>query len=109
MDMDLETRIEVLPCGKCEDMLDCDTCIFSKEAKELYKQIREEVIAEISREMRLLYGNEYEQQIKSDAINDFVKAYENADNLDCTKCDRHEDFCCIKCFRDRYLKEMEQK
>lgn len=48
MDMDLKTRIEVLPCGKCEDMLDCDTCIFSKEAKELYKQTRTEVIEEFA-------------------------------------------------------------
>lgn len=32
------------------------------------KQIREDAIAEISREMRVLYGNEYEKQIRADAI-----------------------------------------
>lgn len=53
MDMDLKTRIEVLPCGKCEDMLDCDTCIFSKKAKELYKQIRAEVIEEYSKKIEI--------------------------------------------------------
>lgn len=38
--MDSKTRMEVLPCGKCEDMIGCDNCLFQKEAKELYKQIR---------------------------------------------------------------------
>lgn len=46
--MDLKTRLKILPCGKCEDMMDCDNCIFAKEAKELYKQIREETIEFIS-------------------------------------------------------------
>ena len=45
--MDLKTRIEVLPCGKCEDMIDCDNCFFQKEAKELYGQIRAKVIEEL--------------------------------------------------------------
>lgn len=44
--MVLETRLVVLPCGKCEDMMDCDLCIFQKEAKELYQQIREGAIDE---------------------------------------------------------------
>lgn len=44
--MDLETRLKILPCGKCEDMMDCDNCIFAKEAKELYKQIRAELLDE---------------------------------------------------------------
>lgn len=42
--MDLKTRLKVLPCGKCEDMMDCDLCIFQKEAKELYQQIRADAI-----------------------------------------------------------------
>lgn len=45
--MDLKTRLEVLPCGKCEDMMDCDLCLFQKEAKELYQQIRADAIDEI--------------------------------------------------------------
>lgn len=44
--MDLKTRMEVLPCGKCEDMIGCDNCIFVKEAKELYKQIRADTLNE---------------------------------------------------------------
>lgn len=42
--MDLKTRIEVLPCGMCEEMMGCDTCLYSKEAHDLYYQIRAEVI-----------------------------------------------------------------
>lgn len=38
------------------------------------KQIREEVIAEISREIRLLYGNEYEKQIRADTVEEYRKA-----------------------------------
>lgn len=44
--MDLKTRLEVLPCGKCEDMIDCDNCGWNKEADELYEQVRAEVIDE---------------------------------------------------------------
>lgn len=36
------------------------------------KQIREDVISEISREMRVLYGNEYEKQVKLDGIREFA-------------------------------------
>lgn len=45
--MDLKTRIEVLPCGMCEEMMGCDTCLYSKEAHDLYYQIRAEVIEEL--------------------------------------------------------------
>lgn len=44
--MDLKTKIEVLPCSKCEDMIDCESCYLQKEAQELYEQIRAEVIDE---------------------------------------------------------------
>lgn len=50
--MDLKTRLEVLPCGKCEDMMDCDLCIFQKEAKELYQQIRADAIDEVKKLIR---------------------------------------------------------
>lgn len=50
--MDLKTRIEVLPCGKCEDMIDCDNCLFQKEAKELYEQIRADLIREVEKKVR---------------------------------------------------------
>ena len=47
---------------------------FSKEQLEAHdKQIRAEVIAEISREMRLLYGNEYEQKVRADVIEKCAK------------------------------------
>lgn len=46
IEMDLKTRIEVLPCTKCEDMLDCETCNLENEATKLYNQIRAEVIDE---------------------------------------------------------------
>lgn len=51
--MDLKTRLEVLPCGKCEDMMDCDLCIFQKEAKELYQQIRAVTIEEVKELIRI--------------------------------------------------------
>lgn len=44
IDMDLKTRAELLPCGTCEDMLDCDECYHRKEAQDIYQQIRAEVI-----------------------------------------------------------------
>lgn len=56
-EMDLKTRMEVLPCGKCEDMLDCDNCSFQKEAKELYEQIRADVIDEFT---KILHREIYE-------------------------------------------------
>lgn len=48
---------------------------------------------------------EHDKQI----INDFVKAYENDDYDECNHCEKHEDYSCANCFRDRYLKEIEQK
>lgn len=36
-------------------------------------EIRADAIAEISREMRMLYGNEYEKKIKADAIDECIK------------------------------------
>lgn len=43
-------------------------------AWELEKQkVRAEVIAEISREMRVLYGNEYEKQVKLDGAREFAE------------------------------------
>jgi len=44
--MDLKTRVENLPCGTCEDMMNCDDCYHQKEAKDLYKQIRADAIDE---------------------------------------------------------------
>lgn len=35
-----------------------------------YQQGRADAIAEISREMRMLYGNEYEKKIRTDAIDE---------------------------------------
>lgn len=48
---------------------------------------------------------------KSDIIEDFVNAYMIQDGIDCSKCDRDDDddYCCLKCFRDRYLAEMERE
>lgn len=37
------------------------------------KQIREEVITEISKEMKLLYKNEYESKIRTDTINECIR------------------------------------
>lgn len=45
------------------------------------------------------------QQGKSDGVREFVKAYENADDESCKTCDREEDYCCIECFMDKWLKE----
>ena len=45
--MDLKTRLEILPCGKCEDMMDCDLCIFQKEAKELYNEIYNQALEDV--------------------------------------------------------------
>lgn len=41
--------------------------------KQVRADERAEVIAEISREMRLLYGNEYEQKVRADAIDEFAE------------------------------------
>lgn len=38
------------------------------------KQVRAEVISEISREMRVLYGNEYEKKIRADVISEIKDA-----------------------------------
>lgn len=46
IDADSKTRIDVLPCIKCEDMLDCENCHLKKESTELYNQIRAEAIDE---------------------------------------------------------------
>lgn len=70
---DLKEKIKILPCTMCEDMIYCDECGLSKEAEELYSKVREEVIAEISREMRLLYGNEYEKQIRAEVLIKFAE------------------------------------
>ena len=42
------------------------------EIEEAYQQGRADAISEISREMRVLYGNEYERQIRADAFSDCV-------------------------------------
>lgn len=39
--------------------------------EKMYQQGRADAIAEISREIRFLYGNAYEKQIRADAIDEF--------------------------------------
>lgn len=61
--MDLKTRMEVLPCGKCEDMMSCDNCIFVKEAKELYKQIKADAIEECIKIVRNIPRHYYLNEV----------------------------------------------
>lgn len=37
-------------------------------------------------------------------IIDFVDGYIMEDVEDCTGCDRTDDYCCIKCYKEGYLK-----
>lgn len=46
---------------------------------------------------------------KADIINEFVNAYMMQDGIDCSECDRDDDYCCLRCFRDRYFEEMESE
>jgi len=48
-ELDLKTRLEILPCGTCEDMMNCDDCYHQKEAKDLYQQIRADMLEEFDR------------------------------------------------------------
>lgn len=48
---------------------------------------------------------EKNKQIKIEAVKEFVKAYIKEYKHDCTFCNREEDYCCLKCFRDRWIKE----
>lgn len=84
--MDLKTRIEVLPCGKCEEMIGCDKCLFQKEARELYKQIRADAIGEYSNDAhsRICYdlvdimADLNEKEIKShDDIDAWLKVWKS--------------------------------
>lgn len=51
-----------------------------KLAEECYWQGRADAIEEISREMRVLYGNDYEKRIRADTIDEFLTyVRDNAD------------------------------
>lgn len=76
MEMDLKTKIEVLACSKCEDMIDCESCYLQKEAQELYNQIRTEVIEKVKIYIRL--KTKYAEHSKDD----YVFAHEMYDWLD---------------------------
>ena len=54
--------------------------IASFDLEEYAEQIRAEVIAEVSREMRLLYGNEYESKIRADAIDEVIEVTKGVDS-----------------------------
>ena len=63
--MDLKTKIEVLPCSKCEDMIDCESCYLQKESQELYEQIRADTIEEYKYDVvlfREIFLEELERQ-----------------------------------------------
>lgn len=47
------------------------------------------------------------EQIKVDAIEEFINAYMSEEEKCWENCDKDldEDFCCLKCFRERWLKE----
>lgn len=65
-------------CGDCilRELPRCDI-VSCESIEELQKEhdakVRADAISEISREMRLLYGNEYEKKIREDAIEEFKK------------------------------------
>ena len=54
------------------------------------------------------YLVEHDKQIRADAIDDFVNAYmKDEEQYDgCRECERNDDYCCIQCFRDRFLEQL---
>lgn len=60
-------------------------------------------------EIRIMSRAEASEDKLSDndkkVIDKFVNAYIAADTNHCATCERSDDYCCIKCFRDRYFRE----
>lgn len=52
--------------------------------------------------------SEHDKKVREDAIDDFVNAYmKDEEQYDgCRECERNDDYCCIQCFRDRYLEQL---
>lgn len=54
---------------------------------------------------------EREKQIRADAIDEFVIAYiTDEEQYDgCKDCQRMDDYCCIQCFRNRFLEKLKEQ
>lgn len=62
-------------------------------------------IGALSYELKAI-EEEHDNQVRTDAISEFVNAYmKDEEQYDgCRECERIDDYCCIQCFRDRFLK-----
>lgn len=53
--------------------------------------------------LNALIGTNTLKQYKKEVIEDFVKGY-IADEESCKGCSRNDDYCCIKCYIEGYIK-----